>query len=144
MTTNSLVNKPIKKRAKCLGFTANLANVHLHTTYLETEELEGHFRRFLNDPELLKRLQWPKCVKSDKKKSSKYTTAYITQECAGTCLKTDARKLRYIVQLFYNYVLVPQARGVTYTYKSHVNIAIIKFISELFLIIFYSCIIKWK
>jgi hypothetical protein len=46
-----------QKHAKSLGCTENLASVHLYTTYLETEELEGHFRRFLNDPELLKRLQ---------------------------------------------------------------------------------------
>jgi hypothetical protein len=42
---------------------SNVANMHLYTTYLEIEELEGHFRRFLNDPELLKRLQWPKMWK---------------------------------------------------------------------------------
>ena len=42
--------------------------MHLYTTYLETEELEGHFRRFLNDPELLKRLQSPKIWKIRQKK----------------------------------------------------------------------------
>lgn len=61
--TDPLAHKLIYKRATHVVYTANLTNMHLYTTYLETEELEGHFRRFLNDPELLKRLQSPKIWK---------------------------------------------------------------------------------
>jgi len=73
------------KRATHVAYTANLTNMHLHATYLETEELEGHFRRFLNDPELLKRLQSPKIWKIRQKNPK--MLQIIKAEVHNTCLK---------------------------------------------------------